>query len=153
MIRLSTEIAAPREIVFDLARNIDLHNNPDSPIGEKAVAGITSGLISQGETVTWEGKPFGIRTHHTTKVIEMQRPDYFLDVQIKGRFKTFRHRHVFEEKENKTLMRDEMEIEFPGWVFGKMIAAFVLKPYLRKFLLIRNAAIRKEAEKKPQANS
>lgn len=145
-IHLSTFIQASPQIVFDLARNIDLHSNPSSPIGEKAVAGKTSGLISLGETVTWEGKPFGIKTHLTTKIVEFRSPEYFRDEQQKGPFKFFRHQHFFEAKENGTLMRDEMEIEAPFWVFGKIVAALIIKNYLRRFLLARNTILKTYAE-------
>lgn len=146
VIHLSTFIKASPEIVFDLARNIDLHADPSSRIGEKAIAGKTSGLISLGEFVTWEGKPFGFKTHLTTKIMEMRSPEYFRDEQQKGPFQKFKHQHFFETTENGTLMRDEMEFEAPFWIFGKMVAVLVIKNYLTNFLKTRNSLLKEYAE-------
>ena len=53
LIRLTTQIKAPIQIVFDLSRDIDFHQKCASKTREKALAGRTSGLIQLGKTVTW----------------------------------------------------------------------------------------------------
>jgi hypothetical protein len=53
VIELSTVIRAPRERVFDLARSIDAHQDSTGGTGERAVAGVTKGLIGMNEEVTW----------------------------------------------------------------------------------------------------
>ena len=55
-INLITKINAPKKVVFDLSRNIDVHQNSASKTNEKAIDGVTSGLINYNETVTWRGK-------------------------------------------------------------------------------------------------
>ena len=57
-IRIVTVIAAQTDRCFDLARDIDFHTRSLAGTGEKAVAGRTSGLIEQGESVTWEARSF-----------------------------------------------------------------------------------------------
>jgi hypothetical protein len=42
------------EVVFNLSRSIDLHLISTAKTNEKAVAGVTIGLINLNETVTWE---------------------------------------------------------------------------------------------------
>ena len=54
LIQLSTPIAAPRERVFDLSRSIDVHQHSVAHTHERAIAGVTSGLIGLGEEVTWD---------------------------------------------------------------------------------------------------
>ncbi|MEH6514179.1 hypothetical protein [Maribacter arcticus] len=44
-IELRTEINAPKEIVFDLSRSIDLHKISTEHTKEEAISGKTSGLI------------------------------------------------------------------------------------------------------------
>jgi hypothetical protein len=55
-IHLETDIAAPTERVFDLARDIDVHQQSMAAIGERAVGGRTSGLIEAGESVTFRAR-------------------------------------------------------------------------------------------------
>ena len=76
-IELTTEIAAPIEVVFDLARSIDLHEQSTSQTNEKAVAGRTSGLIELGESVTWEATHFFVRQRLTARIVKFERPTHF----------------------------------------------------------------------------
>jgi hypothetical protein len=55
-IYLETFIKADIHIVFDLARDIDLHQKSTFKTQEKAITGRTSGLIEEHETVTWRAK-------------------------------------------------------------------------------------------------
>ena len=68
IIKLETEINAPIERVFDLVRCIDLHAETMRKHDEKAVGGVTEGLININETVTWEATHFGIRQKLTSKI-------------------------------------------------------------------------------------
>ena len=52
-IELLTDIHAPIETVFDLARSVDLHVDSTSQTNERAVGGTTTGLLFLGDTVTW----------------------------------------------------------------------------------------------------
>jgi hypothetical protein len=61
IIQLSTPIAAPPEREFDLARSIDAHQQSAEGTLQRAIAGVTSGLIGMGDQVTWKGRHFGIK--------------------------------------------------------------------------------------------
>src|SRR5438093_4104776 len=96
-IELTTEIAAPRERCFDLARSIDLHLISTQGTGEKAIAGVTAGLIGLGEEVAWQGRHLGFRVTHRSRITQYRRPDYFQDRMVAGRFRYFCHDHYFEK--------------------------------------------------------
>lgn len=145
-IELETRIAAPKERCFDLARSIDLHMVSTEYTGERAIAGVTSGLIGYREEVTWTGRHFGFRFRHTSRITQYQRPDYFQDSMVRGVFKRFCHDHVFEDCSNATLMRDIMEFEAPLGFLGRMLEHILLKKHLTTLLLRRNECIRKTAE-------
>ena len=70
IIKIETIVKAPIERVFDLARCINLHEATMLKHKEKAVAGVTKGLIKLGESVTWEATHFGIRQKLTLKITE-----------------------------------------------------------------------------------
>src|SRR5215218_5778309 len=61
VINIEVEISAPIERAFDLARSINLHEATMLNTNEKAIGGVTKGLISLDETVTWQATHFGIR--------------------------------------------------------------------------------------------
>ena len=147
-INLITKINAPKKIVFDLARNIDAHQNSASKTNEKAIAGITSGLINLNETVTWKGKHFGLYLTHTSKITEMDLYDYFADEMIKGKFKFFKHEHSFIEKNGKTVMIDNLMYKTPYGIFGRLFDKLTLKRYMTNFLKTRNLVLKELAENK-----
>ena len=76
-IELTTEIAAPRERCFDLARSIDLHLLSTQGTGERTIAGVTSGLIGLGQEVTWQGRHLGFRVTHQSRITQYRRPTTF----------------------------------------------------------------------------
>ncbi|MCU0238574.1 MAG: SRPBCC family protein [Pyrinomonadaceae bacterium] len=95
-IELETIINAPIERVFDLARCIDLHAESLSHTNEKAIAGVTKGLINLGETVTWEATHFGIRQNLTSIITVCERPYKFSDAMVSGAFARFDHHHFLK---------------------------------------------------------
>lgn len=145
-IHLITQIKAPIQDVFDAARNIDLHQNSAYQTKEKAIAGKTSGWIELGETVTFRGKHFGIYLTHTSKIIKMEQPHFFVDEMIEGKFKSFKHLHFFEKKDDVTIMTDIVEYETPFGFAGKLFDRLLLKNHLEKFLLERNQILKEHTE-------
>lgn len=143
---LETSINAPIERVFDLARSIDLHTRSTAKTGERAIAGITSGLIGFNEEVTWQAKHFGVWQSLTVKIIAYDRPFYFADEMLRGAFKQMRHDHYFESTKSGTMMRDDFLFEAPFGVIGRMVEVTVLKNYMRRFLVARNQVLKLTAE-------
>lgn len=146
-INLTTKIKAPKQIVFDASRNIDIHQQSASKTSEVAIAGITSGLINLNETVTWRGKHFGFYLTHKSRITAMTFYDYFVDEMEEGKFKSFRHEHFFEEQNGITIMKDKMQYETPFGIFGKVFDSLFLKKHLIQFLLERNKILKEVAEK------
>lgn len=145
-IKTSTTINAPIEIVFNNCRNIDIHQYSASKTNEKAIVGRTSGLIDKGETVTWEGKHFGIYIQHESIISEMNFPNYFVDEQLKGQFKSFKHQHFFTQKENQTIMTDILDYETPFGFIGKLFDKLLLVNHLTNFIIYRNAILKELSE-------
>ena len=58
--QLVTTISAPIERCFDLARDIDVHRESMRMSEERAVAGVTTGMIGLNEQVTWRARHFGL---------------------------------------------------------------------------------------------
>lgn len=146
-ILLITKINAPIQTIFDLARNIDIHQQSTAQSNEKAIAGKTSGLIELGETVTFRGKHFGFNLKHQSEITEMETPNYFEDEMIKGHFKSFRHEHTFVTQNSVTVMVDYLQYKVPFGIFGKLFNKLLLKKHLENFLLKRNEMLKVLAEK------
>jgi ligand-binding SRPBCC domain-containing protein len=146
LIHLTTFITAPVERVFDLTRSINLHRISNAHTGEKAIAGITNGLINEGETVTWQAKHLFKLRSFTSKITTMRRPDFFVDEMIQGDFTSFKHEHHFKSVENGTIMIDKVEFETPYAVAGKLFNKLYLTNYMKELLVKRNSVIKEYSE-------
>ena len=141
-----TQIQAPIEICFDVARNIDIHKASTAESKEEAIGGVTSGLIGPGDEVTWRATHFGIRQKLTSVITGFQFPYYFRDEMTEGPFKRIKHDHLFEEKDGITVMRDRFEFESPLGVFGRIFNSLVLNKYMRSLIVKRNRVLKTHAE-------
>ncbi len=146
LIELSTLIRAPRKRVFDLARSIDAHQDSTAETEERAVAGVTRGLIGMGGEVTWEARHFGVWQKLTVRITVFDRPKHFQDAMISGAFKSMVHDHEFAEHSTGTLMRDRFEFQSPLGILGRMVDWFFLESYLRRLLVRRNEVLKQLAE-------
>ena len=145
-IRIETEIQALIDRVFDLARDIDLHQSSMAATGESAIGGRTEGLIDLGETVTWRARHFGVTMQLTSRITAFDRPHAFVDEQVDGPFGAFRHEHRFAAIPGGTRMTDDWRHVSPlGWL-GRFVDAVVLDRYMRRQLRIRAMAIKRAAE-------
>lgn len=146
-INLTTKIKAPKQIVFDTSRNIDIHQQSASRTNEKAISGVISGLINFNETVTWRGKHFGFYLTHKSRITAMTFYDYFVDEMEEGNFKSFKHEHFFEEENGVTIMKDHLQYETPFGILGRIFDSLFLKKHLTQFLLERNKVLKEVSEK------
>ncbi len=145
-IHLTTFIAAPIERVFDLSRSISLHKISSAHTNKEAIGGITSGLINKNETVTWRAKHLFKIRYFTTRISEMQSPNFFIDEMQKGDFKSLKHEHHFKKIDNGTIMIDILNFESPYGIIGKWFNKIYLKNILQKYIVQRNIVIKDYAE-------
>jgi len=146
VIHLETWIGTPIEQCFDLARNIDLHVESTAGTKERAVAGVTSGLIGLDQLVCWEAFHFGIRQSVTMKVTEYERPGCFVDEMVCGPFKSIKHIHEFTEGNGKTLMTDVFQYEVPAGILGRLVDHVLIAPHMRSLLRQRAVFLKRVAE-------
>lgn len=132
-----TRAHVARERLFDLSLDIDAHLASMSASDERAVGGVTAGPIGLGETVTWRARHFGVWFTMASRITALQRPGRFVDEQIRGPFRSFRHEHLFEEDgDDGTVMTDTISLASP--VLGALAERLVLVPYLRRLIVQRN---------------
>lgn len=145
LIQLETLIHAPIEQCFDLSRSVDVHLESAKSTNEKAIAGVVTGLMNLGDTVTWEARHFGIKHKLTVRISAFEKPNFFKDSQVKGPFRRFEHTHQFQQIGDSTLMKDTFDLECPLGILGMLVDPIVTN-HLRKFLIKRNQVIKEIAE-------
>ena len=142
-IHLETFIAAPAETCFDLCLNVNAHERAGHG---RAVAGVTSGQMSLGDTVTWEGVHFFVRQRLASKIVAYERPQMFVDEMQRGTLSRWRHTHRFVAQPGGTLMIDDVDFASPLGVLGTIADALLMRGYMKRFLIRGNAHFKQEAE-------
>ena len=145
-IRVETIINAPIERCFDLARSVEAHIASTSKTAERAVGGRTEGMFELGDSVTWEGRHFGLRLRQSSTITRSEPPHVFVDEGTGGPLNGFRHVHQFVAEGAATLMVDTFEYALPmGWL-GRVADGLAVERHLRRLLTDRAAYLKSQAE-------
>jgi len=144
---VETRIAAPVELCFDLARDVEAHVKTASATGERAVGGKTSGRLELGDVVTFEAVHFGLRQRLTAKIVEFDRPRRFVDEMVEGAFASLRHVHEFVVEGACVVMRDTLTWRSPLGLLGVVADKLFVERHMREFLLKKQSELKAFAER------
>ena len=114
--------------------------------GERAVSGVTSGLIGPGEEVTLQARHLGRTWTMTSRITQFEPPNHFRDSMVVGPFRRFDHDHFFEDGEDSTTMVDVFDYDVPYGLVGGFTDLILLRGHLRRVLVGRASAIKAAAE-------
>lgn len=119
---------------FSSAKNLALITPPE--LCFKILTRLNDTDIYPGMLIDYTLKPlFGIPVHWKTEIAGINKPQMFVDKQLKGPYKIWEHTHQFIQKENGVLMKDAVRYQLPFGVIGKMAHSLIVK---RKLLRIFN---------------
>ena len=149
---VKTHIAAPVELCFDLARDVDIHCQTSRSTQERIIFA-TKRRLEMGDSVTFEGVHFGVRQQLSGRIVAYERPLFFADEMTCGAFRRMRHEHRFQAEASGTLMIDRLDFASPLGALGIVADVLFVKPHLRRFLWRRNRVLRIMAEQLASAAS
>jgi ligand-binding SRPBCC domain-containing protein len=145
-IELETFVRASPEACYALALNVQAHLDSTQQTGERVLNAPAGGQLALGDVVTWEARHFGVRQRLTVRITAASPPRHFRDELVRGAFKTLRHDHYFEAVAGGTMMRDVFDFSSPAGMVGRWFDQLFLTQYLTRFLLSRNAILKKMLE-------
>ena len=143
---VETHIAAPIDLCFDLARDIDTHIRTSADTEERVVDGRTSGFLELGDTVTFEAVHLGVRQRLTSKITELDRPTRFVDEMVHGAFSSLRHLHDFASHNGITVMTDTLMWRSPLGIFGVIADKIFVTRHMRNYTGKKQRALKEVAE-------
>jgi ligand-binding SRPBCC domain-containing protein len=89
--------------------------------------------MREGTLIDYRLRLDGIPFRWRTRITEWDPPRAFTDVQLKGPYHTWIHRHTFEAVEGGTLMVDEVRYRVPFWPLGALALPVVRRKVARIF--------------------
>lgn len=146
-ITIDTRIDAPRELCFDLALDVEVHQQSAAFSGERLVApGRLTGLLELGDLVAFEGRHLGFRHRFVAKITELDRPYRFTDEMVEGIFTWLRHDHEFHESLSGTIMRDVLTWRAPLGPLGILADTIFLRRHMEDFVTRKQQGLKEIAE-------
>ncbi|MFI6316164.1 SRPBCC family protein [Nonomuraea sp. NPDC050556] len=142
-----THIAAQPEQVFKASLSVEAHTESMGKTAERAVGGVTYGHMTLNDQVTWRARHFGVYWHMTSTISACEPPSFFVDEQVKGPFRRWRHEHYFADDGNGgTTMHDIVAFTAPAGVLGRIAERLILKRYMTKLIETRNQYLKHTTE-------
>jgi len=77
-------------------------------------------------------------------------PRLFEDIQVKGPFRRWRHRHIIEPHAGGAVLRDDIEYEPPMGFLGRIFAPLLVQRRLRRLFEFRHEVTRQACERKDE---
>jgi ligand-binding SRPBCC domain-containing protein len=139
----SIHINAPIERCFQLSTNIALTGRT---LGMRPIEGKTDGMIAEGDSLIWAGWKFGFPQMHESLITGFERPVYFQDTMGRGRFSRFQYDHHLVEIDGHTLLNDKLRFSLPFGLPGRLVARYIVVPYLCRVLRRRMLLLKRLAE-------
>lgn len=112
-LRCEQWVSKPLDEVFTFFA--DAHNleRITPPFLRFSVRSMTTPAIQQGTKITYRLRLHGLPISWTSRVEEWEPPNGFTDVQIRGPFRLWRHRHEFIAERQGTRVRDTVHYRVP----------------------------------------
>jgi ligand-binding SRPBCC domain-containing protein len=98
-------------------------------------------VMKPGTLIDYELRLHGIPVRWRTLIEEYVPNDYFIDVQVSGPYRSWRHRHDFLERPGGTQMCDHVEYEMPFGPVGMLVRRLFVRSSLDHIFDHRNASI------------
>lgn len=75
-----------------------------------------------------------------------ERPRMFVDEQVRGPFRSWRHQHVVAPAEDGARLTDIIDVEPPFGLLGRALAPLLIRPRLRRLFAYRHDVTRSWCE-------
>jgi ligand-binding SRPBCC domain-containing protein len=134
-------VPRPREEVF--AFFSDPHNLEAITPGFLRFRILTRGPIAlaAGTHIDYRLSLFGVPFSWRTRIDECVPGERFVDVQLSGPYRRWRHLHAFEDAPGGTAVRDRVEYELPLGPLGTLAHALFVRRALARIFAHREARI------------
>jgi ligand-binding SRPBCC domain-containing protein len=136
-------IPAPLEVVFRFFE--DPHNlrliTPNWL--DFRVTRIRGTPLGVGTTIFYRIRWLGVPIRWVSRIDEFERNHRFVDVQIRGPYRSWRHEHTFEERDGRTVMRDTVRYELPLGILGRTAHWLLVRRQLHQIFDYRASQIRR----------
>ena len=134
-LRKSIWLAQPRAKVFEFFSNPGNLDRLTPAWLKFAILTPETSQLKQGTLLDYRLRIRGMPIHWQSEIAVWEPPHRFVDRQTKGPYSLWVHEHTFEERNNGTLVGDNVEYAVPG---GTIVQKFLVAPDLERIFDYRH---------------
>lgn len=98
--------------------------------------------VRKGTSIRYRLRVHGVPVRWTSEIAAWEPPHKFVDIQVRGPYKLWRHTHVFAAEGNSTRIRDEVLYELPFGPLGALVHWLMVRRDVEKIFAFRKDRIR-----------
>lgn len=98
--------------------------------------------IRQGTLINYSLRLHGIPVRWASEIAEWEPPHRFVDLQLRGPYKMWRHEHRFESRDGGTLISDTINLALPLGELGQLAYKIKIKSDVQEIFAFRKNKIR-----------
>lgn len=136
-------ISGSMEDVWDFFSSPENLNNltPDN-MGFKILSPTPIPKMFEGQEIEYKVSPIlGIPLYWKTVIKEVKPYQSFVDIQVKGPYKLWKHTHTYEQTEDGILMKDKVEYLLPLGYLGQLLVPIYVKNRLEEIFDYRQEKV------------
>ena|SRR5436305_440369 len=136
------QVARPLAEVFEffsLAENLQVLTPPWLNF---KILEVTPQPVQKGTLINYSLRVHGIPLRWTSEIVEWDPPHRFVDLQLRGPYKLWRHEHRFEPNDGGTLIADKISLALPLGLLGQMAYKIKLQSDVQEIFSFRKEKIR-----------
>src|SRR6476660_3536190 len=136
------QVARPRPEVFDFfsrAENLEVLTPPWLNF---KILDVKPQPVQQGTLINYSLRVHGIPLRWTSEIVEWEPPHRFVDLQLRGPYKLWRHEHRFEARDGGTLIADTINLALPLGVLGRFAYKIKVRSDVQEIFAFREKKIR-----------
>ena len=134
-LRKSVWLRQPRAKVFEFFSNPDNLDRLTPAWLSFEILTPTTSQIKQGALLDYRLRIRGMPIRWQSEIAVWEPPYRFVDRQTKGPYSLWIHEHTFEERDNGTLVGDNVEYAVPG---GRIVQKFLVAPDIERIFDYRH---------------
>jgi ligand-binding SRPBCC domain-containing protein len=106
------------------------------------IIAVTPEPMQQGTLIRYSLRLHGISLRWTSEIVEWDPPRRFVDLQLSGPYKLWRHEHRFDACDGGTRITDTVNLALPFDVLGRLAYKVRVRSEVRKIFAFREKKIR-----------
>lgn len=111
------------------------------PLLQFQVENKSTSQIQQGTLIDYRLQIHGVPVKWRTLIDEWKPTEKFVDIQLKGPYKSWHHTHLFEDLGEGTLMTDIVRYQIPLGFFGKAVTGSFVRGDVEKIFAFRRTQV------------